>query len=1277
MSHQGVKTAKVLSVILAAAMIINSTQTACASSQAAFDVSAEEEQVLLEEAGSLGENEVPQAPSDEVYISGGDELIDDEPEDHELSGDELSGIELEDDDDEFTALQEENIVPVEAAEAEEDTSNSFEELQVITEEELYNKLGDAELEAAEEITLTEEEIEVKAALVENEVLSDLLEMEEGRDYVEDQVIALASDNEEAQLIAAAYGGELTDFSYGIATISLKDSELTVLEAFEYGINPETGVPAVEPDYLLSFDGWDSEAAGDDAEFESWENQYYLVGHNDPLLNPADSRYQWHHEAIGCFDAWDVSLGKSDITVAVIDSGVQTDHEDLKDAIVDNYEQVNKDTAAIGLNDSNDDGYGHGTHVAGIVAASIGNGVGGAGVAPGVRILPLNVCKPGAPGSPVVSYMVKAIQYVAGAVDVNNATYYNERRADIINMSIGSNTYNAAMKKAVDAAYAQGVTIVAAMGNDGSHLVKFPARYDHVIGVCATREDNTLTDFSDYGEWADISAPGLGIYSSAMGSGNTYVVKNGTSMASPVVAGACALYMSYMGHVTPDSMEEVLKATSTQISQSNAGAGVVNVARMLGKTPSVQKPDSANPPIDVIILDKTAVSLSSPAGGVSEVADLRITSLINENEDQVMGTDIVKYTSFKWTSSDETVARISGISEGKALTSVTVVPVSSGKATITCQVLDRSGRKAACKVKVVSDKAITEIHFASYSDNDYITRDASGRVKSVILFNGSKESDVDLYASQSTRDGDLDDYIKAPVFKNSNPKVVRIDQIDDSGKSIRVTALSKGTAKIKAVAADGSGKSATVTIKVRQPAIGVEVSGQRYVIPGKKAAFKARVYPSNANNKKVIWEVGEDTGSDELKAVPGISINSKGVVSVSKSIAYRGTIRVKAVLQDDAGVCDMASFTISARTDSVLMYNKSDGTSGNGTTLGVGDVGIYKSTMTLVGAAYSSDSKLGREVTFTSSNPNVVIVDEINYDSDTGKTTAVVRARKKGKATITCKALDGSNKSKKISLKVVTPVSSLSLITNDNLTGYIAYGGSTQLTAALGKVYGTPSNQEIIWDYDIVAYKDNGGSERLSETDPQLLETIKKNKSFFSFSKGKIKVNSREKFKSLIEKYGYEGSVKKYIDFGIVVSVSTTDGSELTQESGIIRAIEPCSRIDFYPYKSEGTGSDKKYIWSDEKTDKLVIDLADDSSNPVVVRIEQDSEAFGATKYPVKISCSNTGIASCFYGSLKTSPTGLIVYPYRTGTCDIKLTVRDGSGFSRVLTVEVIDSSNSK
>lgn len=1212
--------AKVLSGILAAAMIINSTQTACASTQADFDVEIEEEIFLEEE---VSEEEAFEEESDDSADS--EEIVLELPED---------------------------------------------------------QADDTSVEEIEEFILTEEEIEVKEELIENDVLSDLLEMEEGTDYVEDQVITLASDREEAQKIAEAYGGELLDYSFGLATISLEDSDFTVVEAFEYGIDPDNAVPAVEPDYLLSFE--EEEAGFTDLA------QIFDLEKMDPYLSPKSTSYQWQHEILGSYDAWDVTLGSSDIIVAVIDSGVKTDHEDLADAIVDNIDQVNQETYSIGLNDSNEDGYGHGTHVAGLVAASFGNGLGGAGVAPGTKILPINVCKPTAPSSPVVSYMVKAIQYVAGAIDGETSTYYTERRADIINMSIGSNTYNAAMKAAVEAAYAQGVTIVAAMGNDGTNLVKYPARYDHVIGVCATRKDNTLAYFSNYGSWADISAPGEGIYSTTWNSKSSYGSKDGTSMASPIVAGACALYMSYAGHVSPDTMEKVLKSTATKISQSGTGAGIVNVARMLGKTPTAPAPSSANIRVKSITLDKTAVTLSSPAAGISEDAELSILNLFNTAGEDMLKLEAYQYTTFRWTSSNENVVKIYGNGKGMGLLNVSIIPVSAGSATVTCQVLDGSGKKATCKVKVVGNKKVNDIALRCDMVGSSITYDDSGKVKTVVLYKDAQEStdeiildddiqyaSIVLYAEQTTKDGDMENDIKAPVFKNSNPKVAKVDYVDDDGKTIKVTALSRGSTKIKATAADGSGKSTTITVTVKQPVTGINVSGQNYIEAGSKASFTTQILPADADNKKVSWEVGEDLGEERpLKAISGVTVSSGGVVTVAKTTGYSGDIYVRATSLDDSDIFDEIVFRISPKATSISLYNPNASGSGDWTVMMPVDMGKYKSTLTLVGAAYAPGDKLGKKVGITTSNPQVVSIEKTEYDTETGKTTVSLRARKQGKATITCTSLDGSKKSSKVNLTVLIPVSGLNLTVKDNQRTYVAYGGNITLEAAVGKAFGEPSNQKIEWDYDIVAYKEAGGTDRLKAVNPILYEAIKNDKAFFEFSKGKIKVNSSEKFERNIQKYGYgSDGIKKYKDFGIIVSATAADGSGFYKESSIIRAIEHATYIDFYQYNAKEVGGKNEYTLSKEKTTIIEIDLADKKYNPTFVDVKYDSELSGAQKNVFALNSSNTSVASGYFGTHSSSGiTGLIIYPYKVGKTSFKVAVRDGSGFSRTLVVKVVDSS---
>ena len=837
--------------------------------------------------------------------------------------------------------------------------------------------------------------------------------------------------------------------------------------------------------------------------------------------------------------------------------------------------------------------------------------------------------------------------------------------------------------------------MAAMGNDGANLVKYPARYNHVIGVCATRKDNTLADFSDYGSWADISAPGKGIVSCIMSdSGNSYGAKDGTSMASPVVAGACALYMSYVGHVSPDTMEKVLKSTATKISQEDAGAGVVNVAAMLGKAPSSDKPSSANYPVKTISLNETALTLSSPAVGLLEDADLSIETLINSEGDNLLSLKKDKYVSFKWSSSNTNVVRIDGDEQGLGLTSVSIVPVSAGTATITCQVLDGNGKKANCKVKVVGNKAISDIALKCDTISEYVVENSKGKLKSVTLFKDAvdsgdeiildeelKCSELVFYAVQSTKEGDKDADINPPLFKNSNPKVVSIEPEDSSGKRIRVKALSKGTAKITATATDGSGKSTTVTVTVKQLATDMSVSGQEYVQAGSKATFKANIIPSNANNKKVMWEVGEYEGRDRaLKAISGVTINGSGVVSVAQTSNYPYKICVRATSLENSSISGTAYFSITPRATSVQIYNLDASSSSDWTTLAPVDIGKYKSTLTLVGYAVVPGNKGGGKVAFTSSNENVVSITNTDFDSTTGKTTVELKALKRGKATITCKAIDGSKKSSKVTLKVVIPASGISLTTKNNQSNSIAYGSTVKIEGTVGKAYGTPDNSKIEWDYDIVAYKKSGRSDNLKTENPSLLNAIKAEKAFFEFSNGKVKVNSKEKFENFIRKYGYDSKGEElYVDFGLLVSATTADGSGSYAQSSTIRAIAPTTYIDLYKYKVEDDGSGKKiYTLSEEKSYTVEIDLADKKYNPTIFDIRNDSGLSGALKNIFTLNSSNTNVASGYLGTHSSSgKTGLIIYPYKTGECKFTIMPRDGSGFKTVLKVKVVDTSKNK
>jgi len=235
-------------------------------------------------------------------------------------------------------------------------------------------------------------------------------------------------------------------------------------------------------------------------------------------------------------------GHPEITVAVLDTGVNLNHPEYEHTLLPGYDFVNIIDGAskfigdfIGYDNDPEDEVGHGTHVAGIIAAK---GVGmPMGVVPRCRILPVRVLGAMKRGSKRVG---------AGLVDNINSgiKWAIDQGADVINMSLGIQHTGGGLphQEVVEYAQRQGVTIVAASGNDGREQLYYPGALPYVIAVGAVDELGNMANFSTYGKQVDLVAPGTNIYSSYLH--NDYAFSTGTSHASPFVAGAVALLKSY-------------------------------------------------------------------------------------------------------------------------------------------------------------------------------------------------------------------------------------------------------------------------------------------------------------------------------------------------------------------------------------------------------------------------------------------------------------------------------------------------------------------------------------------------------------------------------------------------------------------------------------------------------------------------------------------------------------------------------------------------------------
>ncbi len=246
--------------------------------------------------------------------------------------------------------------------------------------------------------------------------------------------------------------------------------------------------------------------------------------------------QWDLDRIRTDEAWQRATGTG-ITVAVVDSGVNAAHPDLAGQVLPGADFIT------GLEGTAIDPHGHGTHVAGTIAALAGNGAGIAGLAPDARILPVRVI--GDNGSGYMSDVANGIAYAA------------DHGAHVINLSVSGTVQVGAVSNAVAYARSKGVVVVAAAGNarrSGSPT-SYPAADEGVLAVAATDSADNVAGYSTQGGYVDVAAPGSDIVSTYRG--DSYGRMSGTSMAAPHVAALAALLKAHSPGLAPDAVEQAI------------------------------------------------------------------------------------------------------------------------------------------------------------------------------------------------------------------------------------------------------------------------------------------------------------------------------------------------------------------------------------------------------------------------------------------------------------------------------------------------------------------------------------------------------------------------------------------------------------------------------------------------------------------------------------------------------------------------------------------------
>ncbi len=368
-------------------------------------------------------------------------------------------------------------------------------------------------------------------------------------------------------------------------------------------------------------------------------QTFVNQHYSALLTPTDplAANQWHLTNTNTNSAWNHQVGNANITVAVIDTGFGLNVTDLTSAWDENDGETgstssegpapNCTSQSLSVNkrcnnlDDDSDGYidnhlgwnftedtndvsagqlapnadvaYHGTAVASLIAGRANNSAGGTGISWGAKILPIQVLDDYGDG-----YTVSVALGIRYAVD---------QGANIINLSLGADADDPLVSEQIDYATQNGVVVVAASGNDGCNCIAYPARYPSVIAVGATNSSNTLANFSSYGANLDLVAPGVGLCSTAWTNANPSGLNacglNGTSFASPIVAGTAALLLSQNPTLTPAQVTTALTGTATKLAPMNGanftnlyGYGLLNTLTSLNDvsaTSSIGSPLSAS------------------------------------------------------------------------------------------------------------------------------------------------------------------------------------------------------------------------------------------------------------------------------------------------------------------------------------------------------------------------------------------------------------------------------------------------------------------------------------------------------------------------------------------------------------------------------------------------------------------------------------------------------------------------------------------------------------
>ena len=1094
----------------------------------------EEEQDPSDEIGDEQDNVDENNPDESGNDQGDSDETGDTQDGEDESGDVQDGA-GEDGSDEGGDVQdgtdengsdENDDVQGDAEDEESEKNTSDEEKEVDSEEE--TDIEDSEEETIEdednwqgtghkapqlEMQLTSAMVSEKKSLVgTTERLSFL---KENVEYSANQAVFLADSKDYAETVAEGYGAILDSYEDGVAVIAFADDVTDIIAMAE---DEKVKLPAVYPNYIYTL--FEDEAIMySDVDLSEEVSSIAASSKSDPSLST-----QYYHDEIKSKAAWEYNnTAGSGIKVAVIDSGINKNHEDLKGRVASASTTSNQPYNKAEDND------GHGTHVSGIIAANKDNGVGGAGIAykasiVSIKALEENILR-GTASASTTAEIYKAVNVAA------------KSGARVINMSLGGYVYDPLYEAAVEGAIDKGIVVVAAAGNENTPLSTdinsgsycSPACFSGVITVSAKQQGSaTKADFSNYGNGIiDITAPGTGIYSTVPNDlyGVKYGSMGGTSQATPMVAAAAAYILSVSPDLknsktraTVETVKKILQDSATSMGNSSYfGAGLLNVEAAI----------------------KMAAPTTEEKGGTGELTapELKIGTTVVKANDTIQDTDSIALSATVGGAPNSEI-KIYYTLDGKAPTEKSTLYTTpfkveaSGNKTIKAVAVyyGKKSKVASVKVKVnadvrsftVSSKSnstylgagkslnlAADNFYPSYATNkkvdwtiidgsDLATINASGKLTANT--NITAKTDIKVRATAKDRtDGtaavadititllpkvealtltapngsapyelDFNDNKTVQMTVGIEPSTAQAgiaysssnDKIATVSGSGLVTAVGSGTATITAKTTDGSNKKVTLKVKVNKKVQSVTVTS------------KTGEYQIAAKKSlQMVADVTPDATNKKVnwEIVAGsefATLSSSGKLTAG-SVVTPSTVQVKATAADNSGKSDTKTVTIYPVVIKKVAFEEK--TSG---TLATTAIGTLKTSVQL--HPYTAENNTdGAGLFGRVMNSGATGLGNFTYTSSNTKvatvsSTGLVQVNADGKtgtAKIKAVAKDGSGKSAIYTVKVIKPVTSIIIRSKSGVKFVgkgktLSLGASVSSGASIKKLTWKSSNENV-------------------------------------------------------------------------------------------------------------------------------------------------------------------------------------------------------------------------